>query len=202
MKNRKNILFGAIAVMVMLISSCGQAGFDVSLNIDDTSATIAALPSTITQVEIPVNSSNLGINLEKLKYTYTLVSDQNFQIEVKLSLYGDTPNNDIKITPLFNGSPYPEYLGIGYKDSITEVTDGKKGWIYLICADTPRTAGNATTGITDIINNPVINQILKQDTIWIVVDIDQGAALGTLEISNQSIQAIGSKASGYYPGVF
>jgi len=199
---KKKIFLSLIIILIMIVSSCGQAGFDVTLNVEDTSATIAALATTIIQVEIPVNSSNLGINLEKIIYNYTLASNQNIEIEVKLSLYGDSSNDDIKIRTLPNGTGYPEYLTAGYIDSITKVSDGNKGWVNLIAADTPIIAGNSNTATTEILNNPVINQILKQDTIWIVVDIDQGIAIGTLEISNQSIHAVGSKATGYYPGVF
>ncbi len=54
-------------------------------------------------------------------------------------------------------------------------------------------------------SNPVVNQILKQDTLWIVADISTSSLLSfnnTLNITGQSIEAVGTKPTGYFPGAF
>ena len=66
MKNRKKLVFGTIAVMIMLISSCGQAGFDVSLNpsdIKDIDLTALINTDLIIKLETYVETGNYGIDI-------------------------------------------------------------------------------------------------------------------------------------------
>jgi len=204
MKNIKNIVFGTIVVVVMLISSCGQADFDVNLNIDDTSVPLAGIGSGIViQAEIPVSSVNMGIDLEKLIYNYSLLSNVNLgNIEIKLSLYGES-ETDLKIR-VIDGTfiTNPTYLEPGYKNSVTENINNNWGWIPLINSGAI-SSNTSISSVTTISDNPILNKILKQDTIWIVANITNPSPIfGTLKIIDQIIQVGGSKTTGYYPGVF
>lgn len=213
MKNRKNIVFGTIAVLVMLITSCGQAGFDVNLNIDDTPPiSLDMLTSSLkVEAEIPVDSVNLGVDLEKIIYNYQIAStgSNTIKIGIKLSLYGKATDG-IKLRfigttalPLVVTEPEPAWLSSDYKNKITKVGGDTWGWVYLI-PPTNLSSASPINGSSKITGD-VINEILKQDNLWIVVDItttDPIATNNSFTIKNQSIKAVGSKATGYYPGVF
>ncbi len=215
MKNIKNIAFVTIVVVVMLISSCGQANFDISLNVEDTDPIdLIALTSLLSiQAEIPVSTTgfNFGIDLEKIIYDYVIASTGSdpISIGIKLSLYGEA-TNDIKIRfigtsnlPLTTESE-PEWLNTNYKNKITITGEDIWGWVSLI-EPVNITASAPIDSKTTITERNVINQILKQDKIWIVADITTSKLLGvsnSLTIKDQSLQVVGSKITGYYPGVF
>jgi len=210
MKNKKYILFGLIVVLMALVSSCGQAEFDVSLNIDDTnSVNLGLITTSVTiQVEIPVSGTNFGIDLEKIKYKYTTSTagtDSAITVGIRLSLHGQSESN-VTFRSFTTGDGFqPEYLKAVYDDTIAEINSTDKyGWVSLISpVSITRTTPNSDETIINSSN--VINNILKQNTIWIIVDITTSniaAAGNTFTISDQTIQAIGSKATGYYPGVF
>ena len=216
MKRKKNIklmLLAPVAAFVLLVSSCGQAGFDVTMKPADTGAIdIYALASDLkVQAEIAVSTGNLGIDLSKIIYDYTAINNGGgvANLAVKLSLYGEATATDspkIRIIGTGNESE-PVWLTPSYENNVTVDNDGTKGWVSMIIP-VDLDSGKSVTAkrILESIDSPVINQILKQPLVWIVADIKASSGIfsigNTLNITNQSIEAVGSKPTGYFPGAF
>ncbi len=229
-KNRRRIFAGLAAAMIMLISSCGQAAFDVTVYPSDvTGIDLSALVGSdyIIKVETYVETGDMGIDLDKLVYNYTLVnhsSDKNLKIEVRLSLYGEATlddNNKITVMQDSDGDGYadavivptggtvPVWLTAPYKDTVS--AEGY-GWVDLIgspLSPVSLAGGSTVTDTTALSGNPVIDRILKQDGIWvdvyIIPDFSFPATFSSddlMDVINQSIRAVGSKNTGYFPGAF
>jgi len=215
MKNRKKLVFGTIAVMIMLISSCGQAAFDVSLNpsdIKDIDLTALINTDLIIKLETYVETGNYGIDISKLVYDYTFNNKgtNTANIEVRLSLYGDANlNNNNLVTVALDQTPNDGYIDTEENwltsTYLNTISNEGYGWISMIGSPATQITIPGNTIITnkqEILLSPVIDHILKQEGIWIVTYISAGIGNGTLDLINQSIQVEGSKATGYYPGAF
>ncbi len=102
---------------------------------------------------------------------------------------------------------HPAWLTSTYENNVTVDNDGTKGWVSMI-VPVNLDSGKSVTAkrILESIGSPVINQILKQPVVWIVADITASSGTfsigNTLNITNQSIEAVGSKPAGYFPGAF
>jgi len=222
MKNKKNIVFGTIAVMAMLISSCGQAGFDVTVKPTDVKdINIGALIGFgyIIKIETYVETGKYGMDLSQIVYDYTFNNrgSNSINVEVRLSLYGEATLTDNNKVTLFtaNSGGYGTagtsgaekiWLTAIHEDSISN--EGY-GWTSLIGSPASPIAITGSAIIKNqkkISNNTIIDKILKQDGVWVVTYISPGGSLpgfgSYLDLTNQSIQATGSKATGYYPGIF
>ncbi len=217
MKHNKNIkwmLLAPVAAFVLLVSSCGQAGFDVTMKTADVKdIDLQFLSKTVkVQAEIAVSTGNLGIDLSKIIYNYTASNNGSgtANLAVKLSLYGEAKvGGDPVIRLIGTGTAAemgsdPAWLTSSHENNVTLDNDGTKGWVSMIDPVDLGSVKDKDKTITSV-ESPVINQILKQDTVWIVADITTSsfAAIGgKLNITNQSIKAVGSKPTGYFPGAF
>ncbi len=197
------------AVVVLLISSCGQAGFDVGINVPDSGAIpLNSLSKTVViQAEFAVSTGNIGIDLNKLIYKYSLLNNGSDKItlHVRLSLYGTAKVTDtgptIRVIP---PDSEPSWLASSYENKVVEEGGSTKGWVTMIVPVDIDKNITLSKSIT-LSSNPVVNQILKQDTLWIVADISTSSLLSfnnTLNITGQSIEAVGTKPTGYFPGAF
>ncbi len=224
MKHNKNIkwmLLAPVAAFVLLVSSCGQAGFDVTMkpaDVKDIDLSLLTGSGYTIKVETYVETGDLGIDLSKLVYNYTLKnksSSKDLKIEVRLSLFGEatsTDNNKISILNDSTGNGYEDedkaWLASTYKDTVSP--EGY-GWVSMIGSYTDPVslaAGSTIPDKTEIINNQVINQVMKQKGVWIDVYISPDFSIFTfsssdfMDLINQSIKAVGSKPTGYFPGAF
>ncbi len=223
MKRIKNIfwiLLIAVPVFMLDLSSCSQIGFDVTLKpADITDIDLSALSPApplgnyVIKVETYVETGDMGVNLPKLIYDYTIKNrgSSTINIEVRLSLQGEvTSGNEITILVDSDSDGYPDadniYLSSAYKDTVS--SEGY-GWVSMIGTPGTPVALNGNVSITNetVLNdNPVVNRILKQKGIWIEAYVSPNGGLpgsgDYMDIVNQAIKAAGSKDTGYSPGVF
>ncbi len=221
LKYKKSTLLTLAVAVLLLIASCGQAGFDVSLNPDDvTDIDLSALTGFgyIIKIETYVETGNYGIDLDKLIYDYSFNNKGTnaVNIEVRLSLFGDATLNDNNKLTLFTTSsggygttPAEQvWLTATYKDRNPITTDGY-GWVSMIgspASPVEITGNSVISGSTEISNSAVIDQILKQEGIWVVTYVSPGLSLPSLgsamDLTGQTIQVTGSKDTGFFPGAF
>lgn len=207
MNKKFGIVLVAVSILFTLgLTSCGVAGFGVTVNVDDTSIPLSGMTTTLkVQGEFGVSTGNLGTDISKIIYTYTAhnASSADMTLTVKLSLYGEAADGELVTRVILsNGTEDPDWLKDPYHNILKDYNGNTAGWVYLIDGlSVP--AGDTVTKVVTIEDNDVISQILKQNTIWIVGDNVAGMSItGNMELSNQSIQVEGSKATGYYPGFF
>ncbi len=221
LKYKKGTLFTLAAIALLLIASCGQAGFDVSLNPDDVidmDIEVLVGAGYIIKIETYVETGTYGIDLDKLIYNYSFNNKGTtaVNIEVRLSLFGDATLSNNNIPTLFTTSsggygttPAEQvWLTATYKDRDPITADGY-GWVSMIGSPSSPievTGNSVITNSTEINNSAVINQILKQEGIWIVTYISPGLSFPSpgskMDLIDQSIQVTGSKDTGYFPGAF
>ncbi len=206
----RQIIPAAAAVLLLFLSSCGRASFDVTINVDDTSIPLSGLSSTLkVQGEYGVESSNMGTDISEIIYTYTATntSTVDMTLTVKLSLYGEVAVGELKTRVVASdGTGDPDWLQDPYEDVLKDYNGETAGWTFLI-GSTTVPAGKSVTVTKVITDNDVINHILKQDEIWVVgenVADETFSTLdsGSMELTNQSIEAVGSKDTGFFPGAF
>ena len=219
MKRIKNIfwiLLIAVPVFMLDLSSCSQIGFDVTLkpaDITDIDLSLLAGGNYVIKVETYVETVDMGVDLPKLVYDYTIRNrgSSDLYIEVRLSLHGEvTSGNKITLLIDIDSNGYENedkpYLSSAYKDTVS--SEGY-GWVSMIGTPGAPVALNGNVSITDetvLKDNPVINRILKQKGIWIEAYVSPNGGLpgsgDYMDIVNQAIKAAGSKDTGYSPGVF
>ncbi len=224
MKTNKKIGIVIVAVSILFtlgLTSCGVAGFGVTVSPSDVKGIdLSDLHGSdyIIKVETYVETGDMGIDLSKLVYDYTLKnhsSSKDLRIEVRLSLYGEATiddNDKISILIDSNGNGYEDedsvWLSSTYNNTVS--SEGY-GWASMIGSpSSPVPLAHETTVIDDttLEDNSVVDRILKQDGVWIDVYVipDFTSFLFSsgdlMDVIDQSIQVEGSKATGYYPGFF
>lgn len=215
------------AVSVVVLSSCGQIQFDVGMDVGDVRNIDLSLitgENITVKVETYVETgADYGIELSKLLYNYTLENhgSKSIDIEVRLSLYGEATLDDnnkvgILIDDDLDGSYEDEdaiWLSSPYENTIS---DEGYGWVSIIGSPSDPISldgDDAVTAVTELLDNDVVRELLNQGGIWIDAYISPKVTSSTIlsgfesfaagdymDILDQSIEAEGTKAPGYFPG--
>ncbi len=220
-KDSKWILFMLAAVSVVVLSSCGQIQFDVGMDVGDVkNIDLSGLQGEGYTVKVETyveTGTDYGIELSKLLYNYTLENhgSKSIDIEVRLSLYGEaTLDDNNKIDILIDGENEDKiWLSSPYENTLSE--EGY-GWVSIVGSPSSPISldgDDAVTAVTELLDNDVVREMLNQGGIWIDAYIspkitDPFVVWTTafdgayMDIIDQSIEAEGTKATGYFPGAF
>ncbi len=225
-KDSKWILFVLAAVSVVVLSSCGQIQFDVGMDVGDVKnidlSELVGANYTVKVETYVETGTDYGIELSKLLYNYTLENhgSNSIDIEVRLSLYGEATlddNNKISVSTDADSDGYIDdektWLLAPYKDTLS---DEGYGWVSIVGSPSSPISldgDDAVTAVTELLDNDVVREMLSQGGIWIDAyispKITDSVILGYwttafagayMDILDQSIEAEGMKATGYFPG--